>query len=73
MKSNRARLADATMNAAVRECEGDPITQAGLEGLQFSLAVQRAPLTSSCRAVQNVRISISVLFSSLETGPVAQP
>lgn len=42
MKSNRARLADARMNASVRECEGDPMTQEGLEEPQLCLAVYRA-------------------------------
>lgn len=36
MKSNRARLADATMNAMVCECEGDPMTQVGLEEPSFA-------------------------------------
>lgn len=47
MKSHRARLADAMMNATVRECEGDPMTPVGLEKPQLCLAVCRARLTSS--------------------------
>lgn len=31
MKSSRAGLADAMTNATVREREGDPMTQVGLE------------------------------------------
>jgi len=52
MKSNRARLADATMNATVRECERDPMTQAGLEEPQLCLAAYRAQLTSLYSSLQ---------------------
>lgn len=71
MKSDRARLADARMNATVRECEGDPMTQAGLEEPQLRLAVYRARLTSSCRSVQ--KIYKYILFYLMETVPIPQP